>query len=162
MATQSSTKYFSSKQEKMVADALGSYPVGGSGAFAGSPGDVRTYDWLVECKTHTTPGHNILFNYKVWAKIQSEAMGTHRKPVLIVDDGSQSLSRNWCLCRRINLNLEKLTPVDFPATIKPNLSCSHEKLKSSLTKDTDFYLVKWHDCDVAILPLTLFKELFEE
>ena len=81
-----STKAFSTRQEKMVAKQLGGYPVGGSGAMPGVPGDVKTYDWLVECKTHTEPGHNILFNAKVWKKIKEEAMVMHRKPVLVVDD----------------------------------------------------------------------------
>lgn len=46
-----STKYYSSKQEKQVANALGGKLVSGSGAPLFSCGDVELKDWLIECKT---------------------------------------------------------------------------------------------------------------
>ena len=94
---QLNNKEFSTKQEKLIASELGGYPVSGSGARPCAPRDVKTYEWLVECKTHTKPDQSILFDINVWKKITDEAMATHRKPVLVVDDGSQSISRTWCL-----------------------------------------------------------------
>lgn len=166
------TKTFSNKQEKVVAKGLGGYPIGGSGAMPGAPGDVKTYEWLVECKTHTEPDKNIAFNLDVWKKIEDEAMAMHRKPVLIVDDGSQTLSKTWCLCRMINLNLAGVFTVDLPITIKKNISCKHEKLTEVLKAKTKeltniiypyvAFEVKWGDEDVIILPFKTFKELFEK
>lgn len=167
-----STKVFSTRQEKMVAKQLGGYPVGGSGAMPGVPGDVKTYDWLVECKTHTEPGHNILFNAKVWKKIKEEAMVMHRKPVLIVDDGSQSASNTWCLCNRHHINFDHVFTSDWPVAIRTNLTGTDDKLKEALRRaskhhSSDFYTddafdVQWGEDRVAVMPLKLFKELFEK
>lgn len=48
------TRFFSNRQEKAVAKAVGGKQVANSGATAFSKGDVRTADWLIECKTTTT------------------------------------------------------------------------------------------------------------
>ena len=166
------TKVFSSKQEKMVADVLGGYPIGGSGAFAGAPGDVKTYDWLVECKTHTEPDQNIFFDLAVWKKIENEAMAMHRRPVLIVDDGSQKENKTWCLCRASNINLSAIISVDLPIKIRKNITCKHDKLVESLNANSKRYLgqfyeaavyaAEWDNEEVVICPLTTFKELFEK
>lgn len=170
-----STKTFSIKQEKLIASELGGYPVSGSGARPCAPGDVKTYDWLVECKTHTKPDQSILFDINVWNKICDEAMATHRKPVLVVDDGSQSINRTWCLCRENNIPLAGILTADFPSAIRKNITCKHGKLDKAL-KDaakgtaldgSNFYIgaafeVHWNDEDLIVLPFKLFKELFEK
>lgn len=172
MAT--SNKTFSEKQEKLIANELGGYQVGMSGAGAANPGDVRTYDWLVECKTHTEPDQSILFDIDVWKKIQNEAMAMHRKPVLVVDDGSQTIAKTWCLCRSANLNLSGVVTVDLPNKIRKNISCKHDKLIKHLKDSAKSviipgkfyqdiaYEVHWADDDVVILPFHLFKEIFEK
>lgn len=169
-----STKSFSKKQEKLVASELGGYPVGLSGAGPANPGDVKTYDWLVECKTHTKPDHSILFDIDVWKKIENEAIGIHRKPVLIVDDGSQSISRTWCLCRADNVNLNGYISTDFPAAIRKNITCKHEKLAEAIKKaskglvmENSFYQgvvfeIEWANETVIVLPFKIFKEIFEK
>ena len=48
------TRFYSNKQEKAVARKLGGRQVANSGATAFSKGDVRTDEWLIECKTATT------------------------------------------------------------------------------------------------------------
>ena len=169
--SETNMKIYSTKQEKMVAKALGGYPVGGSGAMPCAPGDVKNYEWLVECKTHSEPDKSILFNLDVWKKIESEAMGVQRKPVLVVDDGSQTESKTWCLCRANNLNLRAIVSTDLPVTIRKNISCKHDKLKTALKEQTkgivgEFYEnavfeVNWGGEDVIILPFKLFKEIFE-
>lgn len=171
-----STKDYSSKQEKMIANELGGYPVGMSGAGAANPGDVRTYDWLVECKTHTKPDQPIFFDLAVWQKIQNEAMGVHRKPVLIVDDGSQTKDKTWCLCKASSLNMSGAIAFSLPVTIRKNISCKHDKLisglkaisKAKIQSNTFYassfviYEAKWGGEDVAVMPLATFKELFEK
>lgn len=170
--TDKPTKYFSEKQEGLVAKALGGVMIRLSGAGPANPGDVQTYDWLVECKTHTEPDHPIFFDLAVWKKIEDEAMAMHRKPVLIVDDGSQQSSRTWCLCRAANLNLGKVITIDLPIKIRKNISCKEAKLTQMLKENTKryigqfyegaAYLADWGGEEVVVLPLKLFAELFEE
>ena len=170
------TKQYSRKQERLVAKELEGCVVSLSGAGPANPGDVRTYEWLVECKTHTTPDHPITFNLDVWKKLQNEAMGVQKKPVLIVDDGSQTISKTWCLCKAANLNLAGSISTDLPVTIRKNISCKHDKLSTALKAvikgkiHTDsfygmspvLYEVNWGDDVVVVLPLTTFKELIEK
>lgn len=172
MAKSETTKFFSNKQEKLIANELGGYPVGLSGAGPANPGDVKTYDWLVECKTHTSPDHSIIFNLDVWKKIEDEAMAMHRKPVLIVDDGSQSLNKTWCLCRSNNLDLSATISADLPSQIKKNISFKHDKLASNLVESTKefmcdlyeyaVYEAEWGGETVIVMPFKTFKEKFEK
>lgn len=92
-----STKYYSSKQEETVAKYLGWGVVSGSGSRAGKPGDISGAHFLGECKTHTQPNQQLLFDKDVWKKLQNEAQSTHRFPVLVVDDGSQKINKTWCM-----------------------------------------------------------------
>ncbi len=48
------TRFYSNKQEKRVAKAVGGKQTANSGATAFSKGDVRTDQWLIECKTCVT------------------------------------------------------------------------------------------------------------
>ena len=45
------TRYYSSRQEKKVANAVNGKQVANSGATSFNKGDVTTDDWLIECKT---------------------------------------------------------------------------------------------------------------
>lgn len=47
------TRFYSNKQEKAVAKALGGKKVANSGATSFCKGDVETSDFLIECKTTT-------------------------------------------------------------------------------------------------------------
>ena len=171
MSTSLDTKQYSNKQEKMIAKELGGYQVGMSGAAPANPGDVKTYEWLIECKTHCEPDQNIFFDLNVWNKIKNEAMGMCRKPVLIVDDGSQRAENTWCLCKASNLNLTAIMTADLPVKIRKNISCKNEKLMKSLVDQTARYIgafyqdgvfeVDWNNEKVIICPLNTFKELFE-
>ena len=168
MAKETSTKAYSTKQEKLIAKILGGKVVPASGARL-DPGDVSSYEWLAECKTHTEPGHTIFFDIDVWKKICNEAMAVHRKPVLIVDDGSQKEENTWCLCKEFNLNLGKTLTLDLPVTIRKNISAKHEKLQDALKPIVKKYVgefynsvcfsVNWNNEDVCIIPLSFFKEV---
>ena len=91
------TKHYSSLQENMIADYLGWEVVSGSGARDCHPGDIRSDQWLGECKTHTERGQKISFMYDFWNKICDEAVSKFKVPVLFVDDGSQSADHTWVL-----------------------------------------------------------------
>lgn len=90
-------KECSRKQEKLIANLLDWNVVSGSGARNLYPGDIQSDEWLGECKTHTTPGHKIVFFKTVWEKIVDEAIAKHRFPALFVDDGSQAISNTWVM-----------------------------------------------------------------
>lgn len=49
------TRYYSSRQEKKVAKSLGGRQTSNSGATKFDKGDVQMEDWLIECKTCTSP-----------------------------------------------------------------------------------------------------------
>lgn len=48
------TRFYSSRQEKQVAKAVGGKQVANSGATAFNKGDVQTDNFLIECKTSTS------------------------------------------------------------------------------------------------------------
>ena len=47
------TRFYSNRQEKKVAKAIGGRQTSNSGATTFNKGDVTTADWLIECKTCT-------------------------------------------------------------------------------------------------------------
>jgi len=57
MATRNtqSTRYYSNKQEQYISKLLGGKVVPNSGAAMFCGGDVKAPDFLIECKTTTTP-----------------------------------------------------------------------------------------------------------
>lgn len=87
-----STRYYSSKQEKKVAKAVGGKQVANSGATAFSKGDVRNDLFLIEAKTHTEFRENFTVKHSWIEKNREEAfqMGK-RYSALAIDfgDGEQ-------------------------------------------------------------------------
>ena len=84
-----STRYFSDKQEKRVAKRVGGKQVSNSGATSFSKGDVRTSDWLIECKTCTSPKSSMSIK-KAWLeKNEEEAFAMRRNyNAVAIDFGS--------------------------------------------------------------------------
>ena len=116
-------KECSSKQEKLIADALGWEVVKGSGSRPTRTGDVVGDRWLGECKTHMGGNHPVNITYDVWQKIKKEAIAKFKFPVLFVDDGSQQLSQTWCILPNIApITSEYREQIeDYPFPIKKNL-----------------------------------------
>lgn len=78
------TKQMSTKQEKSVAKEFNAKTVVASGAKWGSKGDVRSNDYLIECKTTHVPYYTL--QKKVWEKIQKEALKDGmRTPMMCID-----------------------------------------------------------------------------
>ena len=92
-----STKTYSSRQEGLIADWLGWELVPASGARNFHPGDLRSSEWLGECKTHVNPTQHIKFSKDVWNKIIEESSAEFKYPVLFVDNGTQTLTGCWCM-----------------------------------------------------------------
>lgn len=157
------TKDYSTKQEKAIANYLNWYTVKASGATAFDKGDIKSDDWLVEAKTHVKES-DILFNYKVWEQIQELAMIAHKKPVLITDNGTQLLDNTWCLissflvpfhCKKFKLDDSLVKHVN-KATIK----CSNDILMKCYAGKLpeDIGIVEWNNTKVAIMPISHFKQ----
>lgn len=156
------TKDYSNKQESTIADYLGWTRVAASGARDFEKGDIKSDDWLVEAKTHESET-KITFNYKVWEKIQQEAMVLHKAPVLIVDDGTQNINHTWCLfsahlipatCNRFSLYALLGNKVG-----KSNINCTHEFLADiyRYREPNCIGTTDWNHNRIAIIPIENFK-----
>lgn len=78
------SKRRSQKQEKSVAKDMNARVTPASGAKWGQKGDVRSEDFLIECKTTNKDYYSI--TTKVWEKIRLEATQDHgRIPLLVID-----------------------------------------------------------------------------
>ncbi len=66
------TRFYSNQQEKKVAKAIGGKQVCNSGATAFNKGDVKTDDWLIECKTTTATEKASFSIKKEWLEKNSE------------------------------------------------------------------------------------------
>ena len=159
MANGKGNRYFSDKQERQIASELGWSVVVGSGARHLYPGDVRSVEWLGECKTHATSNKPILFDMKVWDKISKEAAARQRYPVLFVDDGSQTLSKTWCMIPE-SVDIAELHPEiaieNYPKTIKATATFVNSLLDASKA----YYCVA-ENTTMYILHFRLFEELFK-
>lgn len=86
------TRFFSSRQEKKVAKAVGGKVVPNSGAIRFGAGDVQTKSILLECKTVTKPQKTFTVKREWIEKNQEEAfaMGKSYSAVAIdFGDGVQ-------------------------------------------------------------------------
>lgn len=72
-SNKNSTRYFSSRQEKRVAKAVKGKTVSNSGAPLFVAGDVRTDNWLIECKTKTSASESISIKREWLEKNEEEA-----------------------------------------------------------------------------------------
>lgn len=160
------TKDYSSKQEKMIADYLGWEVVSGSGAAPCVPGDVISYNWLGECKTHTSVRNFVMFMSEHWQKIKDESIIKRRNPVLFCDDGTQRSTNTWCLFELKWLSgreyeghhLKSLNKIN-----RTNLKLDPAELKSvRRQKDPVVFVSLLNKEQVGIVSLSTFEELFRE
>jgi hypothetical protein len=168
------TKLYSNKQEQLVAKYLNGSVTSGSGARPFTPGDVDNSIFLVECKTHVKPQTKIVFNKKHWDKINIESRSKNRYPLLITDNGTQTIDNTWVLC---NLNI---IPSDCRSSISGFVSTSNTNntitFNNSITKDlfakssssAQYSLDKiyyfeylWSGKAIAIMPITEFGKFIE-
>jgi len=73
------TRFYSKRQEDKVAKTLNGKRVANSGATAFNKGDVTLDDWLIECKTMTSPKKSFTIQ-KIWLEKNKEeafAMGKY-------------------------------------------------------------------------------------
>ena len=166
---QLNNKEFSSKQERMVADVLGCTVVSGSGSRPFNPGDVKSDKWLCECKTHTEPGHDIFFSYEVYEKIIGESLFAHRSPLLVTDDGSQTLEKTWCIFPPASVNSDLVCKIKYPELKTKNITFKHvgkieeyTALQKFNNNENVVYDIHWGRYFVLMCPLTTLVKILEE
>ena len=74
-----STRYYSGRQERKVAEAVNGKITANSGATKFGAGDVTANDWLIECKTCTTEKASFSIK-KEWLDKNKEEAFAMRKP----------------------------------------------------------------------------------
>ena len=72
------TRFYSNKQEKKVAKALGGKQQSNSGATTFNKGDVVTDDWLIECKTATSEKQSFSIKREWLEKNKEEAFAMNK------------------------------------------------------------------------------------
>ena len=157
------TKYYSSLQEKMIADYLGWSVVTASGARHFEPGDIKSSEWLAECKTHTKETDNVVIDKEVWKKIANEARGKMRKPVLFVDNGTQELKNTWAIFPKrlyYHDDIELITP-KFRDSIK-KITFKHSIFFKEFSKINQGCLIPVNSDSLIIVKAIAFKELILE
>ena len=92
----SSTRYFSTKQEKKVAKDLGGRRTANSGATLFSKGDVDLSDWLLECKTCTSEKQSFSIKREWLDKNEEEAFSMGKEhSALVFNFGESHYPKNY-------------------------------------------------------------------
>ena len=91
-----STRYFSGRQERNVAKALKGKVVANSGAPMFVAGDVTLDDWLLECKTKTSPSQSISIKKEWLDKNEEEAFSMNKHhSALVFNFGDLHNAQNY-------------------------------------------------------------------
>lgn len=150
-------KHYSTIQENTIAKYLGWSVVSGSGARSGHPGDIKSEEWLGECKTHTKTDSKLFVSFNVWDKISDEAQSQFKKPALFVDDGSQQVENTFVLFRPTILN--QISEIDLTIKDHSSFSKSLDELNALLQSCTyQFIVIKHGARKFAFMPLPIFKQ----
>ena len=149
------TKDYSNKQETVIAKYLGWDRVSASGARNFYPGDIKSDEWLGECKTHTKPIKEIRFVYAQWTKICEEAMTSHRLPVMFVDNGTQAISGTWCMVREFQIPHD---PIEYINTDKSTLVLKADDFMRYQELGIGCLGYNFHNEKVVIMPISEFKK----
>lgn len=152
-----STKLYSNKQERTVAEYLDWRQVSGSGSRPTVTGDIEGAEWLGECKTHTSPGHRIEFLIKTWDKIIDEASTKFKQACYIVDDGSQKIENTWVMFLAQAVS-SRFTVVEYPYPIYKSTTFEHLEMKARTPENT-IYQLHFGAYDVMICSLVTFSNL---
>lgn len=99
-----STRYFSDKQEKKVAKAIGGRQTANSGATQWSKGDCVNDLFLLECKTHTEFRENFTVKHEWIDKNREEAFQMGKRYSAIVLDWGDG-ENHYLIDQRLFLEL---------------------------------------------------------
>lgn len=161
MEKQKPTKYYSMRQEQMIADYLGWSAVSASGARPFNPGDIKSSAWLAECKTHTSEIDNITIDKSVWSKISNEATGSMKSPVLFVDNGTQTIEGTWAIFPKRLYFGTKLTKLSLPYNeSSKKITFKHSIFYKEFSKNRAYMQISVQNESLYIIELKIFRELF--
>ena len=153
------TKFYSTKQEKAIADYLGWSAVPASGARMFDKGDVKSSDWLAECKTHTEPKDKIVIKKEVWIKLSYEAMSLMRSPILCIDNGTQRINNTWVVIpKRLYHGNGEYVNIDCIESDK-SFSFSHARALSVFTIN-NIYELSIKNESLLLMKIEHFKNTF--
>ena len=91
------TRKYSSSQEKKVAKKVGGKQVANSGATAFHKGDVRTNQFLIECKTSTKEVKSVRIQKDWLDKIDEEAFAIYVAPKATTKAKLNTVWKAWGL-----------------------------------------------------------------
>lgn len=86
MKNKNCTRYYSSRQEKLIAKKLGGKVVPNSGAIMFGAGDVQLDDWLIEAKTKTSPSESMTIKKSWLEKNEEEAFAMGKQHSALIFD----------------------------------------------------------------------------
>lgn len=126
-----STKYYSTLQEHRIAEFYGWKTVSASGARPFNPGDVKSPDWLAECKTHVKEIERLTISKAVWRKLANEAKSKRKFPVLFIDNGTQKLENTWAIIPGRFIDGKGFESIDGPLHMSEGqITFKHTDMKS--------------------------------
>lgn len=91
------TRWYSNRQEKAVAKAIGGKKTANSGATAFSKGDVTTTSWLLECKTATSEKQSFSIKREWLKKNREEAFSMGKENNALVFDFGDNGDRYYVI-----------------------------------------------------------------
>ena len=107
------TRYYSSKQENIVAKDIGGKTTSNSGATPFDKGDISTDKFLIECKTKTSNSDSISIKKEWLEKLKDEALFMKKEhEALIFNFGPDSKNYAIIDIELFNLLKEYLNEVD--------------------------------------------------
>ena len=124
------TKYYSSIQERRIAEYYGWSVVVASGARPFHPGDVKSSKWLAECKTHVQETDKLTISKAVWRKLANEAKSQRKLPILFIDNGTQKIDNTWAVVQGRCLDGQGFENIDAPLNVSEGqITFKHSELK---------------------------------
>ena len=100
------TRFYSAKQEKAVAKAVGGKQQLNSGATAFQKGDVINKQFLIECKTKTKQTKSFTIQEEWLEKNEEEAFAMGRDSALCFDFGPSGNKRYYIISERLFQTLQ--------------------------------------------------------
>lgn len=99
------TRFYSRQQERQVAKATNGQRTANSGATMFSKGDVRTENFLIECKTCAEPRKSFTLHKEWFNKNKEEAFAMHKDYSALVFDFGDG-ERFYCIDERLFQKLQ--------------------------------------------------------
>lgn len=101
------TRFYSSRQEKAVAKKVGGKQVANSGATAFSKGDVRTDEWLIECKTAITEKSSFSIKRDWLSKNREEAFAMGKSYNALCFDYGNGTNRYYIIDEKTFIKMKE-------------------------------------------------------